>query len=50
MIHAELKFFFHLPPDIKLNTFTFIFFTLFGTHNQAYGSSVSLQLATHLMD
>ena len=39
-IHSELRILFHLLLKLKLNAFTFIFFTLFGTHTQEYGSSV----------
>ena len=35
--------------DIKRNTFTFIVFTLFGTHTRAYGSSIALQFPPHLL-
>ena len=35
-------------PNIKANTFTFIYFTLFGTHTRIYGSSIALQLPPHL--
>ena len=45
----ELKVLFNLTRGIKLNNFTFIFFTLFGTHTQAYGSSIALQLPQHLL-
>ena len=34
---------------IKRNTFTFIVFTLFGTHIRAYGSSIALQFPPHLL-
>ena len=34
---------------IKWNTFTFIFFTLFGTKTRAYGSSIVLQLPPHIV-
>ena len=33
--------------DIKLDTFTFISFTLFGTHIRAHRSSIVLQLPPH---
>ena len=36
-------------PDIKLNTFAFILFALFGTKNRAYGSSIVLQILPHLL-
>ena len=35
--------------DIKLNSFTFIFFALFRTHILAYGSSVVVKLPQHLL-
>ena len=49
MNHFELKVLFNLTRGIKLNNFTFIFFTLFRTHTQAYGSSIALQLPQHLL-
>ena len=45
-IHAELKILFHLLP--ALNTFTLIYFILFGTCIQAYGLLMVLQLPPHL--
>ena len=40
---------FSFTPDIKLNTFTFIFFTLSGTSTLGYGLSTVLQLLPHLL-
>ena len=34
--------------DIKLNTLTFMFLMISGTHNLAYGSLILLQLPLHL--
>ena len=36
-------------PDIKLNTFMFVFFTFLGVQIRAYGSSIVLQLPLHLL-
>ena len=36
-------------PDVELNTFEVIFFTLFGTQTQAYELSIVLQLPPHLL-
>ena len=36
-------------PYIKLNTFAFILFALFGTQNRGYGSSIVLQLLPQLL-
>ena len=43
---AELKIV--ITSDIKINTFTLIFFTLFKTYIREYGSSIVLQFPTHL--
>ena len=48
-IQVERKFFFSFTRSIKLNMFTFIFFTLSGTQIRAYGSSTVLQLPPHLV-
>ena len=37
-----------LIRDIKLNTLTFMFLMISGTHNLAYGSLILLQLPLHL--
>ena len=37
-----------LIRDIKLNTLTFMFLTMSGTHNLEYGSLILLQLPLHL--
>ena len=44
-IHAEFKIY----PDIKLNTFRFKFFILFGTCTIVFGSSIVLQLPPYLL-
>ena len=44
---AEIKNLVSFTPDIKLKSFTFMFFTLSGTHTQAYESSEVLQLPPH---
>ena len=36
-------------PDIRLNTFKFIFFTLLGIQTRAYRSSLVLQLLSYLL-
>ena len=36
-------------PEIKLNTFGFIFLTYLGTKTRAYGLLVVLQLPPHLL-
>ena len=46
-VHAESCFIF--TCDIKLNTFTLIFFTLSEKHIQAYGLSIVLQIPPHLL-
>ena len=35
--------------DVKSNTFTFMFFPLFGTQTPAYESSILLQIQPHLL-
>ena len=35
--------------DTKLNTFTFIYFTLYGTNTRTFDSSIILQLPSHLL-
>ena len=49
MIDAELNILFSFPLTLSLNTFAFIFFTLFGTQTPGYGSLVVLQLPPHLL-
>ena len=49
MIDAELNILFSFPLTLSLNTFAFIFFTLFGTQTLGYGSLVVLQLPPHLL-
>ena len=54
-LHLHLRVLSHsiclvsLVLDIRLNTFTFMFLIVSGTHNLAYGSLIVLQLPLHLL-